>query len=202
MSMLLEPNSALIDARRFGITRDRDLSITAWEVVLLLGLGAGAAVLAGFVHLRVPLPGNAILRAFLPIATGLALIPRRGAGTLMASGGLAASTALVGLGIGQLQPPALVGALALGPLLDWSLRGASRGWSIYLRMILCGMAANLLSFLARLTTALAGLDPVTSRPFTEFWPTALVSFLLCGALAGLLAALVCFRSGKQAGVPT
>jgi hypothetical protein len=202
MSLQLGPHPALVDARRFGVTRERDLSIAAWEITLLLGLGAAAALLAGFLHWRLPMPGHAILRAFLPLAAGLALIPRRGAGTIMAGGGLAASTALMGLGVGHVQPPALVGALVLGPLLDWTLRSASRGWSIYLRMILCGMAANLLAFAARFTSALAGWDPVTSRPFVEFWPTALFSFLLCGALAGLLCALICFRGGKPSGEST
>ena len=58
----------------------------------LASLGVASALLTLFVDLDVKLPGHAILRSIAPTALGLALVPRRNAGAVMA--GFAGLTAL------------------------------------------------------------------------------------------------------------
>ena len=80
-----------------------------------------AAVSASYLELLRQVPGHAILRSVLPMALGLACVPRRGAGCVMGGTALGTATCLGlfghGPGVGNLTSLALT-----GPLLDLALR--------------------------------------------------------------------------------
>ena len=73
------------------------------------------------------------------------------------------------------------------------LAGRAQGWRLYARFAAAGAIANLLAFAARVGTSFLGWELAGSRQFTSFWSFALASFLLCGAVAGLVSAAVWFR---------
>src|SRR6185312_4780422 len=96
--------------------------------------------------------------------------------------------------IGELQFPALVGTLALGPMLDTALAGNPQGWHIYLRFAAAGASANLFAFSSKFIGASIGWHFPGSGRVTSFWSLALLSFIVCGALAGLFSAAAWFRA--------
>jgi hypothetical protein len=179
-------------ASRFPAVRGAT-TISIAEIVLLVACGALSAAAVGLVHLRIGLPGHAILRATLPMALGLALVPRRSAGAIMATGAALGSAIMSASHIGFFPPAALFSILALGPVIDIALLGKPQGWGLYGRFALAGAAANLLAYVVKVSTVQLGLDAATGRHFTAFGWMALVSFVLCGALAGLISAAACFR---------
>ncbi len=69
------------------------------EVVFLVGCGVTAAVASIYLDFRLRIPGHAILRAIFPMVMGLAVVPRRGAGTVMGLSALA-----TGIGLRVLLP--------------------------------------------------------------------------------------------------
>jgi len=131
----------------------------------------------------------------------MALVPRRSAGIVMAAGALLTTAALRFTHVGEIQSAALVSLLALGPMLDVALSGTPTGWKLYARFAAAGAAANLVAFAVRYAFAsmfargLGGGGNGTGggHDFLSFWPLALASFTLCGAVAGLVSAAVLFR---------
>ena len=94
--------------------------------------------------------------------------------------GLTAAAMSIGH-IGRFPPAAMLGVLALGPVLDAALVGNPQGWRFYARFAAAGELANLLAFLVRFGAAQLGWKFQGSRQFTDFWLTALPSFVVCGA---------------------
>lgn len=189
-------------ASRFGsLAREND-RISVREITLLLVAGMTAAVAVAVVAPGLRLPGSAILRAGIPLAAGIALVPRRGAGTVAAIGGLGGWAVLSVAGIGRWQPASVVGVVALGTVIDIVLfRTPPSGLPLYLRFAIAGLVANGLAFAVRVMTAWSGLDAAGPRPRLAFGPAALVSFLGFGLAAGLVGAIVAFRarpSGRDA----
>lgn len=192
----------------------------AWrEVAVLLACGVLAAVAVAMVQLPLRIPGHAILRAALPMVAGLALVPRRSAGGVMSLGALATVAVFYFASLGHLQAAAVTGMLALGPAIDFALRGEPTGWRLYLRLAIAGLVANLIAWGVRMMAALMfaggmagrgggggrgmgggnGMGRAMAHDFLEFWPVALATFALCGAIAGLASAAVWFkaRSGNN-----
>lgn len=163
--------------------------------MLLITVGALAAFSSVCLDLGIHrIPGHAILRVVLPITAGLALVPRRGAGTVM--GGSALLTAMI-LRVGRLQSEglgfgALTSLLATGPLLDFTLRRANGGWRQYASFAAAGLASNLLALLTRGTAKAIGWEAPGRRPLTEWLAQASVTYFLCGLAAGLISGLVLF----------
>ena len=68
-----------------------------------------------------------------------------------------------------------------------------------------GLAANLLAFATRFATAWLGLDRGGGGwrggggQFSSFAVTALLSFAICGAVAGLISGLIWFRASATTG---
>ena len=169
-----------------------DTVISAREISSLLACAVAAALAVGLIHRSFGVPGIAILRGLLPIALGFAIVPRRSAGTIMSIG--AAAAVMTAAQFGEFQVPALVGTLALGPVLDLALAGRPQGWEIYLRFAVApGIAANLAAFSAKFVAIYFGLHLPGSGRVTHFWSLAMVSFILCGAVAGLISAAIWFR---------
>lgn len=185
---------SLAQSSRLALSGTRDQRISAAEIALLLGCGALAAAAVGMLHLRMGVPGHAILRAVLPMAMGLALVPRRSGGTIMAAGAGLTSAAMSAAQIGVFQPAAMLSVLALGPVLDLALLGKPQGWRLYARFAAAGALANMLAYIVKIATVQLGWSAAGGRQFLSFGIMALISFVLCGALAGLVSAAICFRS--------
>ncbi len=174
---------------------------------MLVFLRRLAAFAVGLLHPALRVPGHAILRGALPMAMGLALVPRRSAGIIMAVGAGATSLAMSAAHIGVFPATSMLGVLALGPVLDLALLGQSAGWKLYLRFAAGGAVANLVAFVLRTAGLQLGIESGGhggggggngmgggAGQLTNYGSTALVSFLICGALAGLVSGAAWFRA--------
>ena len=130
---------------------------------------------------------------------GLALIPRRGSALIV--GGVAAITGTIFSlrGIGDTSSGALTILWLIGPLLELAMVGATQGWKLYLRFATAGLATNLIAYLVRAFAA--GSLTVGSKRFGS-WQMTLLSWVLCGAAAGLLSAIVWFRASRNQNQPS
>ena len=188
-------NSALAAATRMpgaaALLADRPAAALA----LLAALGTGAALLTAGVDLDLRVPGHSILKGVLPLALGLALVPGRYSGSVM---GVAAFGAVLAQGPirGGNGWGATASLVLLGPILDALLRGAGGPRSVHLRFLVAGLLANLSAFGVRLGAKLVFHDG--GRPLAAWWPEAIVTYALCGLLAGALASALCFRYSSTA----
>lgn len=206
---MFAPASNLLQSSRLPSLTRHEASISAQELAALLAFGGLAAVAVSTLHISFRVPGHAILRAVFPMAAGLALVPRRSGGLVMTAGAIL-TTAFLHLGnFGEIQSAAFVSLLALGPMLDLALASAPLGWRLYARFAAAATAANLLAFLVRIVPQMlfhrgGGMGSGTAggnglgglaggHDLLSIWPVALVSFTLCGAIAGLVSAAVLFR---------
>jgi hypothetical protein len=154
-----------------------------------------AALAIGLLHLSLRVPGHAILRGVLPMAMGLAIVPRRSAGIIMAIGAGVTATAMSAAQIGSFPPTAMLSVLALGPVLDIALLGQSSGWRLYARLVVAGIVANLLAYAIKAAGVQLGIATGGGGQFMSFaLPVILASYILCGALAGFIGAAVWFRT--------
>lgn len=185
----------LLCSRVTGLSATDDTQ--ARDVTLLMGFGVTAAVATAWLDLSLRIPGHAILRAVLPMALGLALVPRHFAGTLM---GLSALTAAFGFHASGLAHPG-VGAVAslclTGPAMDAALARASKGWHIYLGLTLAGLGTNLVALAMRAAPKTAGADRAAARALAGWWSEASVTYPVCGIAAGLLAAAAFFHATRR-----
>jgi hypothetical protein len=217
MTELWQTNRSLANAARWGalLERRQRSQTVEWATLVVLGVVAALATSVPWGGLRVP--GHAILRGMLPLVLGISLVPRRTAGTVMSVSAFAAFVALRVGGVGLPNPAAWVGLLCLGPAADLALLGAKANGLLYLRFAAAGLVANLAAFVARMAIGPAGAVVAGARlttgpgsgtgmgggrgmglrevglPIEVFWLPALASFVLCGALAGLLCAALWFR---------
>jgi hypothetical protein len=171
--------------------------ISMLEIATLAFFGAAAALAVFAIHLSFRVPGHAILRAVFPLAAGLAVVPRRGAGLVMIISAALTAALLHGGGVGEIQPAALVSLLALGPMLDLAMLGEPLGWRLYARFIAAGIAANLVAFATRASLTALGYETPGSHQMERLGWIVPFSFLLCGAAAGLVSAIAWFRLRTQ-----
>ena len=173
--------------------------LTSGELATLLLAGALATVAIAAISPGWRIPGHAILRAALPMVGGMALVPRRFSGIIMAAGAGAAALGFSSFGLGNWQPSALVSLFALGPAIDIAIAGrAATGWRLYARFAIAGILANSLSFTVRFAQFWFQHDDGRPHTLTQFNIGVFLSFAACGAVAGLLSAVVCFRSSRNA----
>ena len=170
--------------------------ISAWEVFLLLICGSAAAAMVETIKLGLRLPGHAILLSMIPMALGLALAPRRSAGFIMSAGALSTAIILNQAGLVRYGAGSFVSLCLLGPTMDLVLAKARSGWRLYSGLILAGFITNGLALASRSTAKMLGLDLPGARPFGLWWGQALITYSLCGAIAGLVAA-ICFFSLRK-----
>jgi len=168
--------------------------ITSAELLLLFLCGGAAAAASGFVRLGIRIPGNAIVLAVIPMVLGLALAPRRMAGFVMSAGAFGTAAALSLSGLCYYGGGAFVSLCLAGPIMDLALTRARSGWRLYLGLVLAGIATNVLALFSRGAGKLLGFDTSGSmRPFATWWPQAIYTYVLCGALAGLIGAICFFQ---------
>ena len=168
--------------------------ISARELAVLAVLGACAAVAAAVLTRGLGIPGHNIIRVVFPMALGLALVPRQGAASLMGASGLATAAVLRLLGVPAIGTGALTSLALTGVMVDLSLVGAQRGWSIYFRLGLAGLAANMTAFLVH-----GGEKIILGRPLAPWWQLAIITYPACGIVAGLISAAAWFRARPRRG---
>ena len=164
--------------------------ITAAEIGTLLLLGAIAAVLSTVVKLHLQIPGHAILRIVLPATLGLALVPRRGAGSIFSISAIGFSALLypIGLPLGAtfiIGIKAATSLLMIGIFSDLLLAKAKKGWQIYLALIVAAILANCAALGMRFAVTFFGNE--------VFKEKALMTYPVSGLLAGLVSAAIWFR---------
>jgi len=184
-------HEGLLDTGRFRSLSRRGRSISAAECGLLVLFGLVAAGLSGL-KLNLGIPGHNIIRVVFPMALGLALVPRRGAAAIMGLSGSAGAALLLFGGARGLGSGAATSLLLTGFLLDLALVKARRGPSVYVRLVLAGLLANLAAFLVRGGGKALGIG-FEGQPLWLWWPKAAATYAICGALAGLMSAAVWFR---------
>ena len=198
METIFSIQTPLLSEGRLSTLAESFRTRLAVSLAVLLGAGAVAAVAAIF-DPRLGIPGHAIMRTSLPVLLGLAVVPRRGAGTLMAgSAGLTALLLKVG-GFSGLSPGSLTSLLAFGPMLDVAMFRARPGWMLHVRCVAAGLAANGIALAVRLAGATLGLHPSRHGDLGAFVSYAVVTYAICGAAAGLLGAVVAFRLRPSSG---
>ncbi len=161
--------------------------------LLLLGTGVGAALATAFLDFSLRVPGHAIIRAVFPMAFGLALVPRRRGGLIMAVGAVATVLVIRTGGMAAIGFGAMTSLVLTGPLLDVALGRARRGWRLYLAFASAGLVANLTALAVRSGAKLSGLDHLAGRPLAAWLVPAVGTYALCGALAGLVSAAIWFQ---------
>ena len=165
------------------------------ELAALALAGASAALLTNLLRLHLGIPGSSIIFATFPLALGFALVPRRGAGAVMAS---AALVTTMGLGFAGARIDgigALTSLILTGPLLDLALRSGHRGgWRLYGAFVIAGALSNAIAFIVRGSAKALGLAGVGGgRTFGAWWPTAIATYAIAGVVAGLISALAWFH---------
>jgi hypothetical protein len=167
--------------------------ISASEMAILIFCGAISASAVSFIRLGMRIPGHAIVLAMAPMALGLALAPRRFSGFIMSAGAFSTASIFGLLGIVHPGAGSFVSLCLLGPVMDLALARLRSGWRLYFGMILAGISTNLLALFSRSMSKLLGLDLGSMRPFGTWWTQAIVTYSLCGAVAGLIGAICFFR---------
>lgn len=188
---------SLDEARRFARPALHSEGVATAEWAILLGAGALSAIVSLTIgSFRVP--GSSILQAVLPMAGGMALVPRRGSGLAMGTTALATGmimTRLSAWGVPHVNPSELARLLLLGVCLEVGpARIGDKRW-VYLWFILAGLSANLLGFVIKLGMAQMGLEGLGGRGMP--WIVRLASFALCGTVAGGISAAIFFRRGTS-----
>ncbi len=194
-------HDGLATAARIPMPRFRE-RLSALELAILLLCGAGAASATGFIRLGLRIPGNAIVLAVIPLALGFALAPRRMAGVIMSASAYGTATALSLAGLTRYGTGAIISLTVSGFIMEFALARVRKGRSLYLGMVLAGIISNLLALASRGTTKLLGLDAAGGmRPFSDWIHQAPATYTLCGAVAGLIGAVCCFRLRERTTLP-
>jgi len=116
--------------------------VTAAELTLLFLCGAAAAFASGFIRLGWHIPGNAIIRAVLPMALGLSLAPRKFAGFIMSAGALGTAAALTTAGLVTFDSGAFTSLCLAGPIMDFARMRACSAWPLYLGLMMAGICTT------------------------------------------------------------
>ena len=176
------------------IARPDAHGVHAAEVVALLLAGAAASLLTNVARFRLGVPGSSIVFAVFPMALGFALVPRRGAGSVMALGALATTSLLWLAGVRLDGVGAQTSLLLTGPFHDLALRAARRGWRLYGAFVLACAASNALAFVVRGSVKLYGFGGGGGgRRFDAWLPQAVWTYATAGVVAGLVSAAAWFH---------
>lgn len=214
--MILPSHAGLQAATRLRSPASVGDAARVWEWLFLVSAGVTAALASTFIDFtalsawaspyldsKLRIPGHAILRIVFPMAIGLAVVPRRGAGTVMAGSALLTSLSLRmgGFAGDELSLGALTSLTSIGPILDWTLRRSTGGWRLYLDFALAGLAGNLLALFVRGMAKATGFEHAGGRPLVAWIAQASVTYVVCGLVAGLLGGLILFSARRRSDLP-
>ena len=160
----------------------------------MVATGFLTAVLNAYVKPSLGIPGSSIVFVMVPLALGLALVPRKGAGLVIGLSSLVSMFALHKAGAG-----AISSMVATAVLLDLALRKAKSGVRLYGAFVVAGLAGNTVAFVARALAKATGVGPGIV-PLSLWYSHAIVSYALCGALAGFLGVVMWFHLGTRRAV--
>jgi hypothetical protein len=196
-SSLLALHRGLRAQSRFRQLTAERLRVSDIVILVTAGVFAGAATTWLDFNLRIP--GHAILRTVIPLAIGLAMVPRRGSGVVMSCSAALSVLFFRSMGASGGGTGALTSLLLAGPLLDFASHWAMRGWQIYLSFAVAGLTCNLAAYSVRWGTkaGLEGKGLGGGRALHEWQVPAALSYAVCGLLAGLIAAALCFRASDR-----
>lgn len=173
-------------------------SLRMRELAFLFLCGAAAIVVAEYVKLPIKqMPGKAILQTMIPLAIGLAVVPRYGAGSTMSLAGLLTYLTLRGTTDINIGVGSMTSALVTGLCLDVLLLRVQRGVWLYLGFVLAGLSSNLIAMLARGTAKIGNFDDLFDRPWEVWRQQAIITYPLFGILAGLICAAVFFSLRRR-----
>lgn len=165
------------------------------EVGWLIGMGVLAGLITARLDMGLKIPGHAILRGVVPIALGVSLVPRRNAGTLLGFGsllGLVTSVAAWGSapGIGS-----TTSVILWGPVLDRVLQYSKsrQGARLYVSFAMAGLMSNYLALTVRAIPKFFAVDSVRTDASFAWLAKSLVTYALCGIIAGIVSAAIGFR---------
>ena len=226
MSQTLSMTTGVAHPSRLRPTAGLPVSVPWWEIAVLAVSGALAAASVGLVELRLRIPGHSILHAVLPMAFGLALVPRRYAGTGMSLTAIATALGLQWAGHGEFGAGSWTSLASMGPALDLML-GSRWGqrWPAF-SVAIAGLLANSCAFIAKVAEKWSqiipplpgsgmgggrgmgggggngmgggrGLGNGMGRTWDEWIAVAPYSYLLCGLLAGLLCGVALFHLRRR-----
>lgn len=162
------------------------------DVAVLAAMGAMSAAAVTLLDFGLGVPGHAIVRGVLPVALGLALVPRRRAGFVMGTGAVSFLAVLPLLGVALPGLGAMASLCAIGPLLELALGQGRERRHVYVALALAGLVANEVAFVARVAPTLLGFGG-GPRNMARWWPLAVFTYPASGIVAGLLGAVVLFR---------
>jgi hypothetical protein len=191
--LALTPNKELGEASRLQSLVHAGERTTWGELATLMSLGACAALASTLLDIKLRIPGHAILRAIVPISLGLALVPRRWAGSVMTAAALLSMLGLRAWGVSRGGSGAWTSLALTGPMLDVVARRVQPGWRLCAGFSLAGVASNLAALAVRAGTKALGWEHAGSRQLAEWWPQAIVTYAACGLVAGALSALLWFH---------
>ncbi len=181
---------------RFGPAAGVDVSArpTLRELVILILAGATAAAAVVIVDMSLRLPGHAILRGVIFMALGIAMVPRRMSGLVMGASALGTAGLISLVSVHwRAGAGAMTSLLLLGPTLDLALWATRRSWQVPLAFAAAGFAANAGAFAVQAGLKASGIALGGGKPLSVWLPTAIVSYTICGLVAGLVSGAVCFR---------
>lgn len=202
IALPLSPNLPLRESSRLPVGVSTSGLSMLRDLALILLAGFTAALSVHFLDFSLRIPGHAILRSILPISLGIALVPRRLSGSLIAASAVGSSMLLERAGAEGVGAGAFTSMLLSGPVFDIAMWQANAGFGIYLRCILVGLLTNSFAFVIRGGGKLGGWDALTMRPFSQWWSQAALSYVICGLIAGLIVAIAWFRwSPRKASIP-
>lgn len=177
--------------------------MTVLETATLVACGLTSAALVLLLDVNLRLPGHSILRAVFPMAFGLAVVPRHGAGSVMGASAITAAAALLFTGWGDRGLGSLTSLCLIGPVLDWSMRWSVSHKRVYVSFLSAGVLTNLMAFAVQLLAKSQGLDAGGGKSIMRWLPFAAITYPTCGALAGLISAMAWFQwSGRRSHPPT
>jgi hypothetical protein len=194
---LMRRNMSLVRLRRFwGLAASSD-RVSFAELAILIGGGA-ISTIASYSIGGLGIPGSNMLQAVLPMAAGLAIVPRRGAGILMGLSSLGTGFAVMGLGIAHFSPSELSRLVLLGFCLEVGPARAESKSHVWLWFVFAGLAANMLGFGVKYLVAQFGIEGFGGgRGIFRPLPMKMLSWAVCGALAGGVSALIFFRRSQR-----
>ena len=185
-------HDGLLSAGRLPTVAQVRERISVAELLILFASGMAAAVAVGKAKLGLGIPGHSIVLAALPMVLGMALAPRRLAGSVMSAGAIGTDWALAAAGVADFGSGSFVSLCLLGPMMDVALRNVQTGRRVYAALVLAGVLTNVLALASRAAAKVMGLD-LGSRPFDTWWLQASMTYTVSGAVAGLLGALCWFH---------